>query len=123
MRRTVTVAVGDFGLESVGATSPPDSAKLARSLLQAIGYYLADRQSGQGGWPYPGFRRGDSSNSAVELEVEVEDEVWKAFSEEADRQGVSTDHLAQHAVFYFAADRDSGRLAGRIAEDLGTDEA
>ena len=122
MRRTVTVTVGDLGLESLGATSPPDPVELTRSLAQVIRYYLADQRSERAGWPYPRFRDDDSSDSAVEVEVEIEDGTWQAFSEEADRQGVSTDQLAQHAVFYFAADRDSGRLAQRIAEDLGSQE-
>jgi hypothetical protein len=121
--RTVTVAVGEFALESLGGASPPDPAKLARWLAQAIRYYLADQRSEQAGWPYPDLRRGDSSDSAIAVQVEIEDGVWERFSAEADRQGVTSKQLAQHAVFYFAADRDSGRLARRIAEDLGSSDA
>ncbi len=54
--------------------------------------------------------------------MEIDDAVWKAFSKEAERQGASTDQLAQHAVFYLAADRDGGRLVQRIAKDLGDEE-
>lgn len=118
VRRTVTVAVGDFGLESLGGALTRNSADLSRSFVQAVRYYLADQGSGRAGWPYPDFRREEELNQTVEVRVEIDDPVWEAFSEEAERQRVSTDQLAQHAVLYFAADRDAGRLAQRIVEDL-----
>lgn len=120
MRRTVAVAVGNFGLESLGGAFTQDSAKLARSLIQAIRYYLADQGSERAGWTYPGFRRDDWSGTTVEVKIEIEDGIWATFSQEADRQGVTTDQLLQHAVLYFAADRDGGRLAQRIAKVLGS---
>lgn len=123
MRRTVTVAVGDFGLGALGGSFKRDSSSLARSLMQAIRYYLADRGSERAGWTYPSFRRDDRSGTTVEVEIEIEDGIWEAFSEEADRQGVTTGQLLQHAVLYFAADRDGGRLAQRIAEDLSSRKA
>lgn len=123
MRRTVTVAVGEFGLGSLGGAFRRDSASLARSLMQAIRYYLADQESGRAGWPYPSFRRGDQHDPTHEVQIEIDGAIWEAFSREADRQGVSTDQLVQHAVLYFAADRDGGRLAQRIVEDLGNRES
>jgi hypothetical protein len=122
VRRTVTVAVRSNGLESLRGAVTRDTAALAGSLGQVVRYYLADQRSERGGWSYPNFRRGEQNLPTVEVEIEIEAEVWEAFSEEGDRQGVSTDQLAQHAVFYFAADRDSGRLAQRIVEDLGSRE-
>ena len=122
MRRTVTVAIGDFGLESLGGSITRNSANLSRSFVQAVRYYLADQGSGRAGWPYPGFRREEELNQTVEVQIEIDDSVWKAFSKEAEQQGVSTNQLAQHAVLYFAADRDAGRLAQRIVEDLGNRE-
>jgi hypothetical protein len=85
-------------LESLGGACARNSANLARSLIQVIGYYLADQGSERAGWTYPGFRRDDRSGTTVEVEIEIEDGVWEAFSQEADRQGVATDQLVQHAV-------------------------
>lgn len=116
MRRTVEMSIGDFGSEPLGEASTQDAAKIVRSLIRAIRYYLADHGSGRVGWMYPRFRRDDRSGSMIEAEIEIEDEIWEAFSHEADRQGVTTDQLAQHAILYFAADRDRRRLAQRIAE-------
>ena len=123
MPRTVTVAVGEFGLGSLGGAFRRDSASLARSLMQAIRYYLADQESGQAGWPYPSFRRGDQHDPTHEVQIEIDGAIWEAFSREADRQGVSTSRLLQHAVLYFTADRDGGRLTQRIVEDLGNRES
>ncbi len=120
MRRTVTIAVGGFGLESLGGSSTQDPENLARPLVQAIRYYLADQESGRAGWLYPGFRRDDQLEPTVEVQVEIDDTTWETFSAEAGRQEVSTDRLASHAVLYFAADRDGGRIAQRLAEGLGS---
>ena len=122
MQRTITVALGDFGLESLGGAYRRDTATLGRSLTQAIRYYLGDKDSGRAGWLYPSFGRDGNDGQVVELRISIDAVIWDDFSTEADRQGVSTGQLVQHAALYFAADRDSGRLAQRIVSDLGHPE-
>jgi hypothetical protein len=122
MQRTKTVALGAFSLESLGGAYRRDTATLGRSLTQAIRYYLADMDSGRAGWPYPSFGRDANDGQVVELRVSLDSAIWDDFSKEADRQGVSTGQLVQHAALYFAADRDSGRLAQRIVSDIGNPE-
>ncbi|HEY5053714.1 MAG TPA: hypothetical protein VII45_09930 [Solirubrobacterales bacterium] len=92
-------------------------------MAQAMRYYLADGGSGRAEWAYPGFLQAGQADRTVEAQIEIDDAVWDAFSDEADRQGVPTDQLLQHAALYFAADRDAGRLTQRIADDLGQPEA
>jgi hypothetical protein len=118
LRRTVTVALGDFSLEFLGGTHKHDPDTLAGSLMQAVRYYLADKDSGRAEWSYPSFQRDGQVGERVEVEIHSDDAVWEAFSAEAERQGVSTDQLLQHAVLYFAADLDAGRLTQRILDDL-----
>ncbi len=120
MRSAVTVAVGDFGMGALCGAFKQDSTSLARSLMQAIGYYLADQESGRPGWAYPRLRRDDQPHPTVKVPIEIDDVMWEALTTEADRQEVSTDQLLQHAVLYFVADRDSGRVAQRIAKGLGS---
>ena len=120
MRRTISVAAGEFGLEALGGSFLRNPENLNRSIVQALRYYLADRRLGRGGWAFPDFRREDQSGSQVEVELEIDDATWRDVSAEAECQGISTAQLIQHAVLYFASDRDSGRLAMRIAEDLGS---
>jgi hypothetical protein len=114
----VTVAVGDFGPGSLEGAFTRDSVDLSRSLTYAIRYYLADQGSGRVEWPYPAFLPDGQLNQTAEVRIEVDAPIWEAFSKEAEQQGVSTDQLLQHAVLYFAADRDAGRLAQRIVEGL-----
>lgn len=118
VRRSVTVAVGDFGMGALCGSFKRDLASLARSITQAIGYYLADQGSARPGWAYPRFRRDQQPLPTVRLPIEIDDALWDTLAAEADRQGVSTDQLLQHAVLYFVADRDSGRVAERIAAGL-----
>jgi hypothetical protein len=52
------------------------------------------------------------------LNVELDDETWRALAVEADRQGVLPEVLCVHALLYFVADVDSGRLAERLGHAL-----
>jgi hypothetical protein len=112
----VTVALGEFGIGALGGGLIRDPAKLSCSLLLAIRHYLANRDSGGVGWAYPAIGRDGSSARTVELRFEVDEETWMAFSAEAERQLVSVDGLLQHAVLYFEAARDGGRLAQRLTD-------
>jgi hypothetical protein len=111
----VTVAIGDFGIGALGGGLIRDPSKLSCSLLVALRYYLADEGSGRVGWRYPLVGRDQPSKRSVEVRFEVDEMTWRNFSAEAERQGVSPDRLLQHAVLYFAASRDGGRIADRIA--------
>lgn len=120
MQRIVNVALGGFSLDSLGGASAREPATIAASLMQVVRYYLTDQGSARLGWPCPSFFEGDGrAGRTVEMEISVDDAVWDSLSREARRQGVSTDRLLQHAVLYFAGDRDSGRLTQRIVEGLG----
>ena len=121
MPRTVEMKVGDFALGLIGGPSA-DGADLSRSLVQAVRYYLTDRDSGRVGWSYPSFLGEDGAGPERRLTLTVEDAIWREFTLEAARQDVSPDQLLQHAVLYFLADRDTGRLTQRILEDLGREE-
>jgi hypothetical protein len=48
----------------------------------------------------------------------LDDATWRALAEEAQRQSVRAETLAVHAVLYFLADLDSGRLAGLLEDAL-----
>jgi hypothetical protein len=125
MRRTVTVMLGDFSADSLQAGRGGDQTSLPRTLMQAIRYYLAERDSGRPTWPCPDFRREGpepASDGPVEVEVSLDDTAWKAFREEAERQAVSVNRLAEHAALYFAADWDSGLLSRRILDELAGEE-
>ena len=79
-------------------------------------YYLNDRDSRRPAWLVP--RVAADSQPSRDLQVELDDATWGALSEEADRQGVPTDLLAMHALLYFLADIDSGRVAALLEDAL-----
>jgi hypothetical protein len=121
MPRTVEMKLGDFALTLIGGPSV-DGPALSRSLAEAVRYYLTDRDAGRAGWSYPSFIDEDGDGADHEAQLTIDDATWLEFTAEAERQGVSADQLLQHAVLYFMADRDTGRLTQRILEDLGREE-
>jgi hypothetical protein len=75
-------------------------------------HYMADREAERAAWGVPSFAAAVQHRTGVP--VEVDESTRGALTEEANRQGVTPGTLAAHAVLYYAADLDSGRLAGRL---------
>jgi hypothetical protein len=121
VQQKIKVMLGEFALGAL-AGEGSDQAALSRRLAQAVRYYLIDRDSHRAGWAVPGFLSGADIASVRQVSFEVDGEVWNAFAEEAERQGVGTDELLQHAVLYLSADRDSGRLTQWILDDLDRED-
>jgi len=48
------------------------------------------------------------------ISIELDDFGWDRLSDEAAHQGVTMEVLAAHAVLYYLADADSGRLARKV---------
>jgi hypothetical protein len=123
VERTVAVVIDDFTLALLEDASTAGRTTQGVLLMQAIRYYLAERDSGRPGWPCSRLdKEGEAGEVTSTIELDVDQSAWKAFSLEADRQGVSTDRLLQHGALYYLADRDSGRLTETILEDLEKQE-
>ena len=84
-------------------------------------YYLADREHRRLGWFAP--RCITASPGAAEVRVRLDNETWRALQAEAERQDVSAPELTRHAVLYFLADVDSGRVAERLENALQKPDA
>lgn len=113
MKRPVTVNIGEFSVEAL--TGGHDE-HLPDRLVQALRLYLGDRGSDRPGWVYPTAL--PEQDGEVELELTVDDDLWRAFEQEAERQDVSVSKLAGHAALYYAAEVDAGRITERILERL-----
>jgi hypothetical protein len=94
----------------------------AAALDGALRCYLGDRDSERPAWPYPEFLRGSETEGDASIELDIDAELWREFEQEAERQGVSVEQLAEHAAFYFAAELDAGRATQRILDDLDLGE-
>jgi hypothetical protein len=91
---------------------PKWTASPART-VRAVRYYLEDSDSGRVEWPCPDFLRNKPAGGGA-VELSVDEDLWDSFEQEASRQGVPVQRLAEHAALYFAADRDAGRVTQRI---------
>lgn len=114
-----SVHLGEFALAALaGEMDRGPEADLAGHVVSAIRLYLNDRSTDQPGWPYPGFLPEGGEGDGVEVELDIEERLWRAFVEEAGGQEVTVSQLASHAAFYYAAGLSSGRFTQRIADDL-----
>jgi hypothetical protein len=98
----------------------PGRARGSRRLgvRTAILYYLRNREEGRPGWRAPRF--GGTPKDVRGERVTVDDKTWAELEEEAGRQGVTPGMLAEHAVLFYLADLESGRIAERL--DAAMDE-
>ena len=113
MTKTMTLRLDRFGRQALAdfAEERHDSASVV--VRTASLYYLADRESGRSAWQVPRFLEA-SPPDADRLEVDLDDETWAALAKEARGQGVEPARLAEHALLYFFADLDGGRLTDRL---------
>jgi hypothetical protein len=122
MTKDVTLNLDEFSQRALERFARDGDGSAARAAQMASMYYLADRDSGRPAWRVPTFAT--ASEQPRRLRVPFDESTWEALSREAESQRVSTEVLAVHAVLYFLADIDSGRLAGSLGDALdGIDES
>jgi hypothetical protein len=122
MKRSVTVQLSEFSARALAGKEEDGSEYAPGRLARAIRVYLREGRSGRPGWSVPtALRREDPGG--VELELVADEDLLRAFEQEADRQGVSVSRLAAQAVVYYAAEMDGGRITQRILDDLDGNEA
>lgn len=114
-KREVTVVLSRLALEGLATAA---AMPVPAAMEGALRCYLGDRGLERPAWPYPAFLRGSETEKDASIELELGTELWRQFEEEADRQGVSVEKLAEHAAFYFAAELDAGRVTQRILDEL-----
>jgi hypothetical protein len=122
-KQPVTVRLSQLAFEALAGEEPSGSPRAPVRTGSAIRIYLGDKSSDRPAWPYPGFLRGSEAQEDVELELDVDADLWLQFEAEAGKQAVSAQQLLEHAAFYFAAELDAGRITRRILDDLDATEA
>jgi hypothetical protein len=113
MSKSMTLRLDEFARQALAeyADERHDSAGVV--VRTASLYYLADRDSGRPAWPVPDFLRSLPLGKAG-VHVDLDDETFDALAREACGQGVETARLVEHALLYFFADLDEGRLLERL---------
>src|SRR3954469_12497702 len=76
----------------------------SEDVLEVIRFYLKEKGSGGTGWSYPDLLREGSPEEEIEVELEIEDALWRQVRAEAARQRVSVTQLLEHAALYYAAE-------------------
>ena len=115
---TVTVTVGAIASKILGVELVTRGSSSSASAERAIRCYLNDKESPGPGWAYPSFLRGRKPAQGTEVELNLDAGLWRSLSTEALSQEVSPPQLLEHAVLYFAAEENAGRVTERILEDF-----
>jgi len=125
MSPSVRIGLSEFALVALrGEERVASSVQASARMARAVRYYLRAKDRERPGWRYPSFlREREEGEGSVELELRVDDDVWRSFEAEAKKQGVSTTRLVEHAALYFVADLNAGRIEARILEEGETGEA
>lgn len=113
--RRVTIALSEL---AIGALKGDPEVEAVARMESALRFYLGEARGDSPAWPYPGFLRGTEARGDVEVDLELPAGLWDEFEAEAVRQGVTVEQLLEHAVFYFAAELDAGRVTQRILDRL-----
>jgi hypothetical protein len=116
MARNVTLHLDEFGQRSLDRIVQEGKGSPSAALRAAAVYYLSDRDADRPASRAPRFRQAHASSPG--LRIAFDDSTWAALEEEAGRQGVNAEALAVHALLYFLADFDSGRLAELLDDVL-----
>ena len=112
-----------LAFEALAGEASNASTRAPGRTESAIRVYLSDKGTERPAWPYPGFLRPSQVREDIGLELDVDSDLWLQFEAEAEKQGVSSRQLLEHAAFYFAAELNAGRITQRILDDLDAAEA
>ena len=112
MTKSMTLQLDNFGRQALSQFAEEHRDSVSTVVRTASLYYLADRDSGRPAWRVPRFAR--ASPDLNGLEIDVDDDTFGVLRQEASGQGVEPSRLAEHALLYYLADLDGGRLAERV---------
>jgi hypothetical protein len=119
MRRPLTLALDEFGAAAIEEQAAHYSLTPAELARRAARYYLSDLGSGRIALRVPRLDTGGAGKRSMRLEVDLDADSWRGLEGEAKRQQVPVEALVVHAILYFLADLESGRVGRRILEDEG----
>ena len=119
MSHRLSLSLDEFGASALREHAESYSLSPAEFGSRAARYYLADRDSGRVAVRVPRLPKAAAGKSALRLTVDLDRESWRELQAEAKRQDVSLEAMLEHAIMYFLADIDSGRVEQRLLADLG----
>jgi hypothetical protein len=123
VRRTFTLKLSRFSRDELAEQADRDGMPLARVLSLAALYFASDLMRARLAARLPRFKEGltEEDGEALQVTLELDDEVWGAVDDYALRENVPVERVLEHAAVYYLADLHSGRMTRRLADaDGGT---
>jgi hypothetical protein len=117
VQRSLTLSLEEFGALTLEAEAERYSVSTTQLARRAVGYYLSDRGSGRMAWQVPRLSQEPARQPALQLALDLDADSWNELDREAERQGVALERLLEHAIVYFLADLDAGRVERRMLEE------
>jgi hypothetical protein len=114
----LTLRLAPFEREALDVYAASQRVPAERIVLTAVLYYLRERDADRSTWQTPATR--PSGTDGI-LAVDLGEAARGGVAREAGAQGVEPEELARHALLFFLADVQSGRVAGRLAQALRDD--
>lgn len=118
MTRPLKVTLSKFSFEALARGEPLGPSQAQGRIARAMRFYLHEGYRDRPGWSVPAALRREVRTD-VELELDVDEDLLRAFEAEADRQDVTLSRLVSQAMIYYAAEFDAGRITQRVLDDLG----
>jgi hypothetical protein len=119
LQRLLSLSLEEFGASTLSEQAERYSVTPAQIGRHAVRYYLSDLDSGRTALRVPRFSGDAPREAALELRLDLDPDSWRELEEEAQRQEVSVERLLEHAIMYFVADLDAGRVEqGMLDEAL-----
>ena len=117
---SITVRLSEFAVTALVGEERGREPVLA-ALERAVWLYLNDSDTDRPGWRYPLFLR-DKVTGVTAFQLDLEPSLRDALEDEAERQEVSLAQMATHAVLYYAAELNAGRVTERILDNTSEDD-
>jgi hypothetical protein len=117
VQRLLLLSLEEFGAAGLEEQAERYSVTPAQLGRHAVRYYLSERDSGRMALRVPRFTQDTARDPALKIKLDLDPDTWQELDREAERQEVSIERLLAHAVMYFLADLDAGRVEERMLED------
>jgi hypothetical protein len=117
VQRLLTLSLDEFGASTLEAEAERYSVSTTGLARHAVHYYLSDLDSGRMALRVPRLPQAGPRGPALELALDLDADSWNELDREAERQEVPLERLLEHAIVYFLADLDAGRVERRMLED------
>jgi len=119
--KTLTLHLDTFGREALADCARRQGGSPSSVVRAAALHFLADRGAGRPAWRLPRFRRLEIVPEGSPVRIDLDEEILRELDAEAEVQGVTAAQLAEHALIYFLADLDGGRVPEPIGNGVDED--